>query len=179
MSKTVLITGGAGYIGSHLVYLMKQSAWTPVILDNFSRGNRDIAQRLGVPMCEGDTADAAFLDSVMTQYRPEAVMHFAALAYVGESVTQPLTYYQNNVTGTLGLLAAMVTHNITKFIFSSTCATYGVPQEMPITESCPQSPVNPYGHTKLMVEQILRDLDHAHGLKTITFRYFNAAGAEP
>lgn len=179
MSKTVVITGGAGYIGSHLVYLMKQSAWSPVILDNFSRGNRDIAERLGVALCEGDTADEGFLDGVMTKYRPEAIMHFAALAYVGESVLQPLAYYRNNVSGTLSLLSAMIKHNVMKFIFSSTCATYGVPKEMPITENCPQSPVNPYGHTKLMVEQILRDLDHAHGLKTIMFRYFNAAGAEP
>ncbi len=180
MSKqTILVTGGAGYIGSHAVKALQQVGYKVVILDNLVYGHQDIAETLDAELIIGDTNDRALLDRLFSDRQISAVMHFAAYAYVGESVTQPDKYYRNNVVGTLTLLEAMVAANIKSFVFSSTCASYGVPQQIPITEDHPQSPINPYGATKLMVERILQDFDVAYGLKSVIFRYFNAAGADP
>ncbi|MFM7600072.1 MAG: UDP-glucose 4-epimerase GalE [Pseudanabaena sp.] len=179
MSKqTILVTGGAGYIGSHAVKALQQVGYKVVILDNLVYGHQDIAETLGAELIIGDTNDRALLDRLFSDRQISAVMHFAAYAYVGESVTQPDKYYRNNVVGTLSLLEAMIAANIKTFVFSSTCASYGVPQQIPITEDHPQSPINPYGATKLMVERILQDFDIAYGLKSVIFRYFNAAGAD-
>jgi UDP-glucose 4-epimerase len=180
MSKqTVLVTGGAGYIGSHAVKVLQQAGYQVLILDNLVYGHQDIAETLGAELIVGDTNDRALLDQLFRDRQISAVMHFAAYAYVGESVTQPDKYYRNNVVGTLTLLEAMVAANIKAFVFSSTCATYGIPQQTPMTEDHPQAPINPYGATKLMVERILQDFDFAYGLKSVIFRYFNAAGADP
>jgi UDP-glucose 4-epimerase len=142
-------------------------------------GHRDIAETLKVELIVGDTNDRALLDNLFASRPIDAVMHFAAYAYVGESVTQPDKYYRNNVTGTLTLLEAMVAASVKKFVFSSTCATYGVPEVVPIPENHPQNPINPYGMTKLMVEHMLSDFDPAYDFKSVSFRYFNAAGADP
>ncbi len=180
MSKqTVLVTGGAGYIGSHAVKVLQQAGYQVLILDNLVYGHQDIAETLGAELIVGDTNDRALLDQLFRDRQISAVMHFAAYAYVGESVTQPDKYYRNNVVGTLTLLEAMVAANIKAFVFSSTCATYGIPQQTPMTEDHSQAPINPYGATKLMVERILQDFDVAYGLKSVIFRYFNAAGADP
>jgi UDP-arabinose 4-epimerase len=174
---TVLVTGGAGYIGSHACKALALAGYTPVAYDNLVYGH-PWAVRWG-PLEEGDIGDRNRLDTVLEQYRPAAVMHFAAYAYVGESVTDPGKYYRNNVAGTLTLLEAMRDHGVPRLIFSSTCATYGVPREIPITETHPQAPINPYGATKWMIERMLADFDAAHGLRSIALRYFNAAGADP
>lgn len=180
MSKQkILVTGGAGYIGSHAVKALQKANYEVLILDNLVYGHQDIAKTLGAELIVGDTNDRALLDQLFSNHEISAVMHFAAYAYVGESVSQPDKYYRNNVVGTLSLLEAMVAANIKKFVFSSTCASYGVPQQTPITEDHPQAPINPYGATKLMVERILQDFDVAYGLKSVIFRYFNAAGADP
>ncbi len=180
MSKqTILVTGGAGYIGSHAVKVLQQVGYQVLILDNLVYGHQDIAETLGAELIVGDTNDRTLLDQLFRDRQISAVMHFAAYAYVGESVTQPDKYYRNNVVGTLTLLEAMVAANIKAFVFSSTCATYGIPQQIPMTEDHPQAPINPYGATKLMVERILQDFDVAYGLKSVIFRYFNAAGADP
>ena len=177
---TILVTGGAGYIGSHAVLALQQAGYPVVVLDNLVYGHRDIVQDvLKVELIEGDTNDRALLDSLFASREFGAVMHFSAYAYVGESVTQPEKYYRNNVVGTLTLLEAMLAANIKSFVFSSTCATYGIPNQVPIPENHPQSPINPYGMTKLMVEEILKDLDRAHAFRSVCFRYFNAAGADP
>lgn len=175
-SKNILVTGGAGYIGSHTCKVLAHWGYTPIAFDNLAYGHR-WAVKWG-PMVEGDILDHEALDKVMRQYKPDAVIHFAAYAYVGESVAEPLKYYRNNVDGSLYLLEAMLNHGIDQFIFSSTCATYGVPEHMPITENHPQQPVNPYGNSKLMIEQIIRDFDAAYNLRSIALRYFNAAGAD-
>ena len=177
--QTILVTGGSGYIGSHTVKALQQVGYEVLILDNLVYGHQDIAEILGAELIVGDTNDRDLLDQLFSDRPISAVMHFAAYAYVGESVTQPDKYYRNNVVGTLTLLEAMVAANIKTFVFSSTCATYGVPQQTPITEDHPQAPINPYGATKLMVERILQDFDVAYGLKSVIFRYFNAAGADP
>ena len=180
MSKqTILVTGGAGYIGSHAVKALQQDNYEVLILDNLVYGHQDIAETLGAELIIGDTNDRALLDKLFSDRQITAVMHFAAYAYVGESVTNPAKYYRNNVVGTLTLLEAMITANIKSFVFSSTCASYGVPQQIPITEDHPQSPINSYGASKLMVERILQDFDIAYGLKSVVFRYFNASGADP
>lgn len=180
MSKqTILVTGGAGYIGSHAVKALQLSGYQVLILDSLVYGHQDIAATLGAELIIGDTNDRPLLDRLFSDRQISAVMHFAAYAYVGESVSQPDKYYRNNVVGTLSLLEAMVAANVKKFVFSSTCASYGVPQQIPITEDHPQAPINPYGATKLMVERILQDFDVAYGLKSVIFRYFNAAGADP
>ncbi|MCC5660724.1 UDP-glucose 4-epimerase GalE [Nostoc sp. XA010] len=177
---TILVTGGAGYIGSHTVLALKQAGYNLVILDNLVYGHRDLVEKvLQVELIVGDTGDRALLDNLFKTRDIAAVMHFSAYAYVGESVTDPAKYYRNNVVGTLTLLEAMLTASVKKFVFSSTCATYGVPEFVPIPENHPQNPINPYGATKLMVEKILSDFDVAYGFKSVRFRYFNAAGANP
>lgn len=177
---TILVTGGAGYIGSHAVQALQKSGYDVVILDNLVYGHQDIVENaLKVELVVGDTGDRALLDKLFSSRNIAAVMHFAAYAYVGESVTDPAKYYRNNVLGTLTLLEAMVAANVKKFVFSSTCATYGVPKTVPIPEDHPQDPINPYGASKLMVERILADFDIAYNFKSVSFRYFNAAGADP
>ena len=173
----VLVTGGAGYIGSHACKALAKAGHVPVVYDNLVYGHRE-AVRWG-PLVEGDIADRARLDAVIREYRPEAVMHFAAYAYVGESVADPGKYYRNNVAGSLALFEAMRDHGIGRLVFSSTCATYGLPQYTPMDERHPQRPINPYGASKLMVERMIGDFAGAHGLRAISLRYFNAAGADP
>ncbi len=176
----ILVTGGAGYIGSHAVLSLKEKGYNVIILDNLVYGHRDIVeQKLDVELIIGDTCDASLLDQLFQTREIAAVMHFAAYAYVGESVENPAKYYHNNVVGTLTLLEAMQRAGINKFVFSSTCATYGVPETIPIPETHPQNPINPYGTSKLMVERILKDFDTAYNFKSVIFRYFNAAGADP
>jgi UDP-glucose 4-epimerase len=178
--STVLVTGGAGYIGSHAVLALQKAGYEVVVLDNLVYGHRDIVSDvLKTELIVGDIGDRSLLDQLFASRRFDAVMHFAAYAYVGESVSQPDKYYRNNVVGTLTLLEAMVAAQIKTFVFSSTCATYGIPHAVPIPEDHPQSPINPYGATKLMVERILADFEPAYGLKSVCFRYFNAAGADP
>ncbi|MBD2431675.1 MULTISPECIES: UDP-glucose 4-epimerase GalE [Fischerella] len=177
---TILVTGGAGYIGSHAVLALLQAGYEVLILDNLVYGHRDLVEKvLQVELVVGDTSDRVLLDQLFQSHDIAAVMHFSAYAYVGESVTNPAKYYRNNVVGTLTLLEAMQAASVNKFVFSSTCATYGVPQVIPIPENHPQNPINPYGATKLMVEKILSDFDTAYGFKSVIFRYFNAAGADP
>lgn len=173
----ILVTGGAGYIGSQACKALAQAGYTPITYDNLVCGHR-WAVKWG-PLEEGNIADHARLNEVIAKYQPVAVMHFAAYAYVGESVEDPGKYYRNNVAGTLTLLEVMRDHGIDKFIFSSTCATYGIPETVPISEDHPQRPINPYGASKLMIERMLQDFDVAHGLRSISLRYFNAAGADP
>lgn len=172
----VLVTGGAGYIGSHACKALARAGHTPVTYDNLVYGHR-WAVKWG-PLEEGDLADRYRLDAVMLRWRPEAVMHFAAYAYVGESVADPGKYYRNNFVGTLTLLEAMRDAGIGRIVFSSSCATYGVPQQRLIDEDHPQNPINPYGASKLMVERMLNDFGAAHDLQSISLRYFNAAGAD-
>lgn len=177
---TILVTGGAGYIGSHTVLALKQAGFDVIILDNLVYGHRDLVEKvLQVELVVGDTGDRPLLDDLFKTRDVAAVMHFSAYAYVGESVSDPAKYYRNNVLGTLTLLEAMLAASVKNFVFSSTCATYGVPEVVPIPEDHPQNPINPYGATKLMVERILSDFDVAYGFKSVRFRYFNAAGADP
>jgi UDP-arabinose 4-epimerase len=177
MTATVLVTGGAGYIGSHACKALARAGYLPVTFDNLGSGH-ERAVKWG-PLERGDIADRKRLDEVMAKHRPTAVMHFAAFAYVGESVENPGKYYRNNVGGSLTLLEAMRDHGIGRIVFSSTCATYGLPDGLPITEATPQRPINPYGASKLMVEQMLADFGQAHGIEWMALRYFNAAGADP
>jgi UDP-glucose 4-epimerase len=177
---TILVTGGAGYIGSHAVLALQQSGYGVVVLDNLVYGHREIVERsLKAELIVGSTDDRPLLDQIFASHDIAAVIHFAAYAYVGESVTDPAKYYRNNVVGTLTLLEAMLAASIKNFVFSSTCATYGVPKTTPIPEEHPQAPINPYGASKLMVERILTDFSAAYDLKSVYFRYFNAAGADP
>lgn len=175
--RTVLVTGGAGYIGSHACKALAAAGYWPVTYDSLSLGNR-WAVRWG-PLERGDILDAARLHDVIKAYRPTGVLHFAALALVGESMQAPSLYYRTNVTGTVNLLDACRIHDVRAFVFSSSCAVYGKPESTPIAESAPTSPINPYGASKLMVERILEDYDMAYGLRHVTLRYFNAAGADP
>ncbi|MDX2270657.1 MAG: UDP-glucose 4-epimerase GalE [Cyanobacteriota bacterium] len=176
----VLVTGGAGYIGSHAVLALQAAGYEVVILDNLIYGHRDlVASVLGVQLIVGDTQDLSLLREVFRAHSFTAVMHFAAFAYVGESVRDPAKYYRNNLVGTLSLLEVMREFGVKSFIFSSTCASYGIPEVLPIPEDHPQKPINPYGKSKLMVEQMLADFAQAYGLKYVSFRYFNAAGADP
>ncbi|BAZ70323.1 UDP-glucose 4-epimerase [Fischerella sp. NIES-4106] len=180
VKRTILVTGGAGYIGSHAVLALLQAGYEVIILDNLVYGHRDLVEKvLQVELVVGDTSDRPLLDKLFQSYDIAAVMHFSAYAYVGESVTNPAKYYRNNVLGTLTLLEAMLEASVNKFVFSSTCATYGVPETIPIPENHPQDPINPYGATKLMVERILSDFGNAYDFKSVIFRYFNAAGADP
>lgn len=173
---TVLVTGGAGYIGSHACKALAQAGLRPVAYDNLVYGHKE-AVRWG-PFAKGDILDRRRLDEVIDLHRPAGIMHFAAYAYVGESVGNPGKYYRNNVAGSLTLLEAARDHDIDRFVFSSTCATYGVPKSTPISEDNTQQPINPYGASKLMVERMLADFQSAHGLRYATLRYFNAAGAD-
>ena len=176
----ILVTGGAGYIGSHSVLALQKAGYEVIVLDNLVYGHQDLVETvLKAKLIIGDTCDRPLVEKVFAEHQIEAVMHFAAYAYVGESVTKPAKYYHNNVVGTLTLLEAMVEAKINKFVFSSTCATYGVPDSVPIKEEQPQNPINPYGATKLMVERILQDFSHAYDFRSVCLRYFNAAGADP
>jgi UDP-glucose 4-epimerase len=176
----ILVTGGAGYIGSHAALELLRSGHEVVILDNLVYGHEDLVRAvLPGELVVGSTLDRQLLDRIFQEHDISAVMHFAAYAYVGESVHHPTKYYENNVVGSFTLLRAMLDHGIKQFIFSSTCATYGIPHQLPIPEDHPQQPINPYGKSKLMVEQMLADLAVAHGLRSVIFRYFNAAGADP
>jgi UDP-glucose 4-epimerase len=175
--NTILVVGGAGYVGSHVVRQLMRENIPVLVLDNLLYGHRDLVR--GVDFIEGDLENAALLEEIFAGRSIEAVMHFAAYCYVGESVTDPAKYYQNNVASTLNILKVMLKTGVKRFIFSSTCATYGIPQKLPLTEDHPQNPINPYGATKMMVERMLSDFDRAYGLRSISFRYFNAAGADP
>lgn len=172
----VLICGGAGYIGSHTVRALRRLNVSTVTLDNLSTGHRALVQG---PFEEVDLGDPEGVAAVFEKHRPKAVMHFAAKCYVGESVEKPSKYWRENVSNTLGLLDAMRAADCRNFVFSSTCATYGEPVEIPMTEAHPQNPINPYGRTKLVIEQMLSDYAHAYGLRYAALRYFNAAGASP
>lgn len=173
----VLVVGGAGYIGSHMVKMLLSEGHDVITFDNLSGGFRDAV--LGGEFVLGDLEDRSAIDSVFKLYQPEAVMHFASFIQVGESVSRPDIYYRNNFSNTLNLLDAMVAHDVRHFIFSSTAAVFGEPDYVPIDENHPNRPVNPYGRSKLMVEQILADYDRAFGIKSVCLRYFNAAGADP
>jgi UDP-glucose-4-epimerase GalE len=178
MDKTpILIVGGAGYIGSHCAKVLSKKGYPVINYDNLSRGFRD-AVKYG-EFIEGDIGDRAKLDQVFKSHAVGAVMHFAAFAYVGESMEKPEMYMNNNYEKTRVLLEAMTAHKVMNFIFSSTCATYGVPVRVPIDEKHPQAPVNPYGESKLLVEQMLGSFDENAGLKSVSLRYFNAAGCDP
>lgn len=177
MQKNILVVGGAGYIGSHVVRDLSESGYCVVVYDNLSEGHREAVT--GNDFICGDINDTETLDKVFENNKIDAVMHFSAYAYVGESVENPEKYYKNNVYATINLLSCMLKYNVKKFIFSSTCATYGNPVYTPIDEHHPQNPINPYGASKVMVERILSDYDNAYGLKYIALRYFNAAGAHP
>ena len=173
----VAVIGGAGYIGSHTAKALAQAGHEPVVVDNLSTGHRE-AVRWG-PLHEVDIRDRATLAAVFATIRPAAVMHFAALAYVGDSMRDPLAYYETNVAGTLSLLEAMRAVDCSRIVFSSSCATYGIPDRLPITEATPQHPTNPYGETKLACERLLHWAGVAHDLRWMALRYFNAAGADP
>ena len=177
MALSILVTGGAGYIGSHACKALARAGYNPVVFDNLSRGHRE-AVRWG-PLIEGDLADRDRLATALETHQPVAVMHFAAYAYVGESVADPGMYYRNNLGGSLVLVEAMREFGVNKIVFSSTCATYGTPADSPIHESTPQRPVNPYGETKLAIERALYWYGEAYGLRSVSLRYFNAAGADP
>ncbi|MED1490442.1 UDP-glucose 4-epimerase GalE [Bacillus smithii] len=172
----ILVIGGAGYIGSHVVKELVQTK-DVLVLDNFSTGHR-WAVHENATMIEGDMGDKDILENIFTHYPIEAVMHFAAYSLVGESVQEPGKYYQNNVAATLNLLEVMVKSNVKKIIFSSTAATYGIPEGPVITEETPTNPINPYGRSKLMMESIMKDFSKAYGLEYVILRYFNAAGAD-
>ena len=173
----VLVVGGAGYIGSHMVKRLLRAGYAVTTLDDFSTGYRDAV--LGGELVEGSLADVALLDSLFAAQHFDAVLHFASFIQVGESVSKPDKYYANNLANTLNLLNAMVKHGVQRFVFSSTAAIFGEPQYAPIDEQHPIAPINPYGASKAMVEQVLRDYDKAYGLKSVCLRYFNACGADP
>ena len=177
MSDTVLVTGGAGYIGSHACKALAAAGFTPVTLDNFSTGWRD-AVKFG-PVVEADLMDRAALDAAFAEHRPVAVLHFAALSQVGEAMAEPGLYWRNNVAGSLNLIEAAVAAGCLDFVFSSTCATYGDRDGEILDEDTPQAPLNAYGASKRAIEDMLTDFGAAHGLRSVIFRYFNVAGADP
>ena len=173
----VIVAGGAGYIGSHMVRMLLESGYQPVVVDNLATGHADAVG--DAPLRRGEIGDRAFMGALLREFRPQCVMHFAAASLVGESMTAPAKYWQNNLVQTLGLLDTMLECEVRQFIFSSTAAVYGNPVQVPITEQHPQQPINPYGNSKLAVEKALADYSRAYGLRSITLRYFNAAGAHP
>jgi UDP-glucose 4-epimerase len=173
----IMVVGGAGYIGSHMVKQLLRGGHNVVTLDDLSTGYRDAV--LGGSFIQGSIADCVLLDRVFVEHRFDAVFHFASFIQVGESVTHPAKYYANNLANTLNLLDTMVRHEVKNFVFSSSAAIFGEPRNIRIDECHPVAPINPYGATKAMVEQILRDYDRAYGLKSVTLRYFNACGADP
>ena len=173
----ILVTGGAGYIGSHYVLYERARGNDVVVLDNLVFGHEEAV--LDAPLIRGNLDDRALLDRLFKEYSIDAVVHFAAFAFVGESVTRPDKYYRNNVVATLGLLDAMREHGVRNFVFSSSCATYGNPQYVPMDERHPQNPINPYGESKFMCERIMQAYDRAYDLRFTSLRYFNAAGADP
>lgn len=175
-NKTVLVTGGAGYIGSHTCKALKQAGYVPVVYDNLVYGHQDFIKWGAFE--KGDLLDKERIEEVIKKYSSMAVLHFAAFIYAPESVENPEKYYRNNVLGALNLLSAMKNCQIDKIIFSSTCAVYGIPVKIPISEDNPKNPINPYGQTKFIVENMLKDFDIAYGIKSIALRYFNAAGAD-
>lgn len=174
--QNILITGGAGYIGSHTAKAIRKAGFQPVVYDNLSRGFKELV-KFG-PLVVGDLHDSAMLTATLNEYKPAGCIHFAAFAYVGESVSNPGLYYRNNFGGSLNLVEALLAGGVNKIVFSSTCATYGQPDVDLISESTLQKPINPYGHSKLMVEQMLKDFDWSHNLKSVALRYFNACGAD-
>ena len=173
----LFIIGGAGYIGSHMVKIAHKAGHEVITLDNLSTGHQDAVLYGKFEHC--DILDSAKLNKLFIKHNPDSVMHFSAYSLVGESVTDPYKYYHNNVSGTLSLLKTMIDNNCYKFIFSSSAAIFGNPEYIPIDESHPKRPINPYGKSKLMVEEILKDFESAYGLKYVSFRYFNAAGHDP
>ncbi len=173
----ILVAGGAGYIGSHTCLDLSNKGFTPIVYDNLSNGHAEFVK--WGPFELGDIRDRKRLDEVLVKYKPSAIIHFAAAIEVGESVRDPIGYYDNNVAGTITLLRAAQAAGIDKIVFSSTCATYGIPLSIPMDEAHTQSPINPYGQSKLIVEQILKDLDRYQGFRSFILRYFNAAGADP
>lgn len=177
MRETILVTGGAGYVGSHACLALAEAGFQPVVYDNLSNGHAEHV--LWGPLEQGDIRDAERLDAVFAAHKPAAVMHFAALIEVGESVKDPQRFYEVNVTGALSVIAAARRAGVDKLVFSSTCATYGAPVRVPMDETHPQAPLNPYGDSKLMVERVLLDLDRYSGFRSAILRYFNAAGADP
>jgi UDP-glucose-4-epimerase GalE len=177
MTLNVLVVGGAGYIGAHTCKMLDAAGIRPVVFDNLSTGHRDFV-RWG-PLVTGDIHDRGALAAAIHRHGCAAVLHFAAFAYVGESVVDPGKYYRNNVAGTLSLLDAMRDASCDRLVFSSTCAVYGEPAAMPITEATPPAPINPYGASKLMAERMIADYGRAHGLRSTVLRYFNACGADP
>jgi len=176
-NKTILVTGGAGYIGSHVCKKLYKNGYNPVTFDNLVYGHKE-AVRWG-DLFTGDLINESSISDAFNKYKPAAVIHFAAYAYVGESVKNPAKYYKNNFIGTFNLLEAMRSAEVKNIVFSSTCATYGIPEKTPIEENFTQNPINPYGKTKLFIEQMLKDYDNSYGIHNIALRYFNAAGADP
>ena len=177
---TILVTGGAGYIGSHAALALKKAGYEVVVLDNLAYGHPEIIEDVvKVELVIGDTNDRTLLEKLFATHNIAAVMHFAAYIAVGESVQEPGKYYRNNVSSTLNLLEVAIAAGVKKFVFSSTCAVYGMPKEIPMTENHPHDPLSPYAASKDMVERILADFDRAYGLKSVSFRYFNASGADP
>jgi len=174
--RNILVVGGAGYIGSHITKDLCEKNYNVIVFDNLSEGHREAVK---CDFVQGDIYDSAALDNVFDNSKIDAVMHFAAYAYVGESVANPEKYYKNNVAATINLLSSMRKYNVKNIIFSSSCTTYGIPQYTPIDENHPQNPISPYGASKLMVERIISDYHNAYGLNYMILRYFNAAGAHP
>ena len=180
VKPTILVTGGAGYIGSHAVLALQRAGYSVVVLDNLVYGHREFVEDiLQVKLVVGDISDRSLLDELFAAHKFAAVMHLAAYIAVGESVSNPAKYYRNNVSGTLILLEAMVEAGVKKLIFPSTCSIYGMPKQVPMTEDHPQDPINPYATTKWMVERMLADFESAYDLRSVVFRFFNAAGANP
>jgi UDP-arabinose 4-epimerase len=177
MPRYILVTGGAGFIGSHICKALSRAGMIPVTYDNLSTGHAD-SVRWG-PLIRAELADAATLRRTLAEFSPDCVIHCGANAYVGESVDMPRKYYRNNVVGSLTLLEACLDQDIERIVFSSSCATYGIPASLPIREESPQHPVNPYGRTKLIFEMALEDFAAAYGIRFAALRYFNAAGADP
>ena len=176
--RTALVTGGAGYIGSHVAWALLDAGWRVIVLDDLSTGRRELVPPAAT-FVEGGSGDAALLRGVLAAERIEAVLHFAGSIVVPESVVDPLAYYRNNVVGSIELIDACLAAGVKRFVFSSTAAVYGDPDQVPIPEHAPTRPLNPYGHSKLMIEQVLKDCDHAHRLPHVALRYFNVAGADP